>query len=501
MNQTLKNLVVNVFCFIVSISIGLYLAPYYVEHLGMKAYGYIPLAAIMAQYIAVLSSSISSTISRTLTIALKENDIRNSVSIFSSSVIVIFSFCLLQLSIFIYPILNIDELIKVPYGIRNDIKLFFVYVFANYLISLFSNVFRVSLFSENRLDLIQIAGLVQKVTQFILILFFFSTGRVNLEFVGLSMLVSTFVLLVIYVYYYKRLTPQLVFEYKSFSINKVRSMTKIGGWLIINQIGFLLFLKTDLLLIKYFLDSEAVSEYSLGNKFGELLRLGAGLFTGLITPMLMTKYAEKKINTMAEISKCYVKFLSTSLAIPIAFVVIFSKELVSLWLGKEYEYLNSIVVFTSLPLVLSLGVTPLFNINVAFGKVKGQALLSLAFGICGLLLSVVLFRFTMLGYYGVAMSFGFFLLLKNSVFIPIQSAKLLNKNTFYFISIHYATLFVFLLSCLSFYLIKLYAFQYYMPFAVVILIISCITLFIISSAFYKTEEKEVLHRIFLKGKN
>jgi membrane protein EpsK len=70
--QLPRNLLLQVLSFGTSIAVGILLTPYLVSHLGRAAYGLIPLAGVMTQYVSMVTYSISSATGRFLTLALQE---------------------------------------------------------------------------------------------------------------------------------------------------------------------------------------------------------------------------------------------------------------------------------------------------------------------------------------------------------------------------------------------------------------------------------------------
>ena len=74
--QVPKNLFVNILSFVSSILIGLWLTPYMIGHLGLAAYGLIPLAMFFSQYIGVILNAINMSINRFLLITLQKKEDR-----------------------------------------------------------------------------------------------------------------------------------------------------------------------------------------------------------------------------------------------------------------------------------------------------------------------------------------------------------------------------------------------------------------------------------------
>ena len=74
MNQVKKNLLFNIISLLVNVAIGILYTPYLVKSLGVVAYGVVPLALIINQYISVVTGSLTSALTRFYSIALQKGD-------------------------------------------------------------------------------------------------------------------------------------------------------------------------------------------------------------------------------------------------------------------------------------------------------------------------------------------------------------------------------------------------------------------------------------------
>ena len=70
--QLPRNLAANIAYFLVNILIGVLLVPYFIDTLGVAAYGLIPLATSITGYVAIVVQSLNTSVSRFLTINLQQ---------------------------------------------------------------------------------------------------------------------------------------------------------------------------------------------------------------------------------------------------------------------------------------------------------------------------------------------------------------------------------------------------------------------------------------------
>src|SRR5690606_4836323 len=134
--------------------------------------------------------------------------------------------------------------------------------------------------------------------------------------------------------------PNLNVNIKNFRMSKVKKITEMGGWVIINQIGSLLFLQIDLIVVNKLFGTVAGGEYSVVLTWSMMLRTIAGMLVGVLTPVILTYYAKEKIDELINISKNAVKLTGLAMALPIGYICGFAPQLLTLWVGPEFAKLS-----------------------------------------------------------------------------------------------------------------------------------------------------------------
>jgi membrane protein EpsK len=90
--QVRINFYTNIVTLLVNIAIGLYYTPYLVSKLGIVAYGLLPLALIINQYISVITGSLTSSFSIFYSIAVQREEYNKASEVISTSFLVIVLF-------------------------------------------------------------------------------------------------------------------------------------------------------------------------------------------------------------------------------------------------------------------------------------------------------------------------------------------------------------------------------------------------------------------------
>ena len=147
-----RNSFFQVLSFISHVVIGICLVPYLVRHLGRAAYGLIPIAGAMTQYVALISHSISSAVNRFLTIALQQNDADEANRIFNTAFFSYLAIGLLQIPVFALIIYYANAIFSIPEALYQDVIILLACSATSFLISLTCSVFGVPMYANNRLD-------------------------------------------------------------------------------------------------------------------------------------------------------------------------------------------------------------------------------------------------------------------------------------------------------------------------------------------------------------
>jgi len=163
-----------------------------------------------------------------------------------------------------------------------------------------------------------------------------------------------------------------------------------------------------------------------------LIRVIAGMLAGVLTPVILTYYAQKKFEELVVLSKSTVKLIGLAMALPIGLICSFSPLILSLWVGSEFSKLSPLMWILLGHLSINMSVLPLFSINVSYNKLRIPAIVTILSGLANILLAVTLPSITGWGYYGVAVAGTVVLTLRHFFFVPLYATRVLgvSKNPF-----------------------------------------------------------------------
>jgi membrane protein EpsK len=420
-------LFLQVLSFVVQIGIGIWLVPYLVGHLGRAAYGLIFIAGMMTQYVGLISYNISSSVNRFLTIALQRDDAADANRTFNTAFFSYLAIAILQIPVFGLVIYYANAIFTIPQELYRDAILLLICSATSFLINLMASVFGVPIYANNRLDIYRTIDIGRQVFRVVGVVALFLTFGPALRYVGYVDLMISAASCLTTAVIGNRLAPILKLNFHSYDWGKVRQLTGMGVWLLVNHLGALLFLRVDIWVCNRFVSPEAAGDYAAVLQWSNLIRLTVTVLGGVIAPMIVIYYARSEIERLIQLSKLSVRIFSLVLAIPISVLCVFSPALLSIWLGDSFARLWPLMVIMLCHLGINVGVTPLFNIQIAVNRVRWPGIVTLIMGIANLVLAIFLARYIGWGIYGVAIAGAILLTAKNALFTPIYGAIILHQ--------------------------------------------------------------------------
>lgn len=498
--QIVKNISANFLNLVTSIFIGLLLTPVLVKKLGIEVYGILPIALFLTFYMGVIAQSLTASVNRFLMEKFIADKIDEANIIFSTSFVLVFIYVLVVGLVLVFPVTHIGLFLAIPAGHLSEAVDLFLFVLASFMIAMISSSVSVSMYAKNRIDLMQLGNIVRNIVKVVLILAFLHFGFISLAYVGLSILLSELAYLIYAVVIWRLLTPELLLKITLFRKSKIKEITLFSGWILFDQIGTILFLKTDLILVNALMGSKANGEYSIATQFSDLLRSMSGLVASSLGPMMIIFYEQNQSDLLISMTIAFVKFLSLTIAVPIILLCLFSKEILTLWLGEHFVHLAPLVCLVTLPLIINLGTLPILSINIAIKKIQIPAIINFILAIIGIGLSLALYKLTHLGYYAIAISYLLTLTIKNSIFIPWYAALIMRKPKTIFFRAHFnSIMFSAIFFILSYYCKSLFV-GYNLNFFVEIIILGFIGM-ILSLVFYSKTERNIFFNLFKRRVN
>ena len=365
----------QVFAFFVSLGITFFLTPYIVKQLGAAAYGFVGLASNFVSYAQIITIALNSMAGRFITISIHQNKIEEARKYFSS---VFFSniFMVAVINIIgIITLIKLEYIIKIPEELLLDVKMLFGCIFLNFFISIIFNVYNVSCFIRNRLDLSSTRTIIAnalKATLLIGMFYFFSPA---VWFIGLATVISTIYIVITNIHFRRKLTPELIIGIKYFDLKSIKELLSAGVWNIISRLNSILCHGLDLFIANLFVGPTEMGLLAIAKRIPTLTLTLFEWINSIFAPPWTKLYAQGKTAEFHHEIQQSLRIFGFVSSIPIAFIFVFSDWFYQLWLPAQNArllYLLTIAGCIDLPIAMPL--QPIYNIYPITNKIKANSL-------------------------------------------------------------------------------------------------------------------------------
>lgn len=422
-----RNVSSNIAYYAFTVVLNIWFIPYLIHHLGVEAYGLVPLASTVVSYFSVVTLVLNSAVGRYLTIALERGETDKANAIFNTSL-----FGGLGLLVLLAPPLALLSLhptafLNIPAGMEKEASLLLAAVSAAFCVQLGMAPFELATYCKNRFDVRNLVNLVANLSRVGLVVVLFSQGRTTLWSVGLGILLSALLQATGTLAAWKRLLPETRVSLSAFSMESCRRLLGSGWWIAVSQVGTILFLSIDLLLANRELGPEAAGRYATCLQWPALLR-GLGMAaSGVLGPSVMALYARNDVPGLVDYVRQASRLLGLALALPVGLICAYAAPLLRLWVGEDFVGYAPLLAVMVGHLSFNLALLPVLHVPVATNNLRLPGVMQLLFGGLNLALALALLAGG-LDVYALALAGAVVLTLRNVVFAPIYSSLVIGKS-------------------------------------------------------------------------
>ena len=152
-----KTILITGFGVFISYVINFLLTPYITDNVGIEAYGFVSIAKTAVSYAEIVTVALTTFVVRYISISYHKGDMQETREYYSSSV---FGCLLISGTIFVIalPIIyKLEHLLNIPASLVPSVKLLFIIVFLNFILTTIITPLSVASYIKDRLD---IAGII-----------------------------------------------------------------------------------------------------------------------------------------------------------------------------------------------------------------------------------------------------------------------------------------------------------------------------------------------------
>lgn len=338
MQQANRNFFTNIIHLIVNVIVGVLYTPYLVRSVGVIAYGVVPLALVINQYINVISLSLVNALTRFYSVEYRNGNMEKASKYFSTSIVVGIVF-----SLILYPLLHIainyvDTFFDIPNNLLGESKLLFRFTVASFFLSILSNCVNITLFADNLLDYVNYLKVTRQALKFLLNIGFFVFLQTNILYIGLANFIAELAVLLLSIYFYKITKPSRIhFQFLLYNKIYLISMLSMVSWVLVQRFSDTFLYKIDSILMNVYFGIKMTGIIGAVSEFGSYVTSITTILSSLFAPLLLIAYSKKNEANyrLMTVEGSYIVGLFTGLLC--ALLCGSSSTLLSIWLGHDFE--------------------------------------------------------------------------------------------------------------------------------------------------------------------
>ncbi|NLN76474.1 MAG: oligosaccharide flippase family protein [Armatimonadetes bacterium] len=424
---------------------SLLMVPYLIHRIGIENYGMVALANSFISRTQVFTIVSVGTVTRFVMLYAARGENETARRYFSTQFTAIVAMCAIILPVAGVLSYLTPKFVKIPPGQTLNTQWLFFLCYLAFIPTLFVSPLQVAQFIKQRFDIRNMLDILNQVFRYGTWIVMFAVMTPAMWHVGLGYVAGSTVVVFATWLVFIKLTPHLRPKLGVFDKVKFFEMIRMGGWVTVNQVGSMLYLSVDAIVINRLMNPASVGKYGTILGLFVMLRTMSGLMSGMMMPITISYYARNDWAGLIRNSAKAVKFMSLGMSVPIGLACGFIVPFIVWWLGPEFTSLRLVAWLLLAPQVWNSSMEPLFAINNAANKVAIPGVVAVLGGLIKLSLAIVLVKYTSLGLVGVALANLIAFGLKNIVFTPIYAAHILKSSSLPFYRATIPSVFIFAL--------------------------------------------------------
>lgn len=499
--QLALNMSSQVVVFIVNFGITFLLTPFIVDKLGVEAYGFIGLSANILSYFQLATIALNSMAGRFVTIEYHKGNIDKANKYFSSVFYANLFMGIVMATMLSVVLVYLELVIEIPDSLLGDVKLLFALQCLSSILALIFNVYTVSPFIKNRLEIASIRTLVSNVIRALVLVALFGFFTAHLWYMGVSILLCNIYLIVANYRIKNKLTPELYIKKSDYNYKYVKELCASGIWNLVSKLGDILQRGMDLLFANIFISATAMGILSITTNVPFIILHLLGNFTSAFAPSITREYAIGDTDAIVNNLSKSIRILSCVIMIPLTILYVYGDVFYQLWVpSQDASLLQKLTIVGTFALIVTSPLEGFWNLFTATNKIKGSSFFMIINSILVFVTVLVCLLFTkdiITQMFIIAGTRSVWGVLRGIFFLPIYGAYCLGQKWNYYYKFIFKPLIGILLSMIICSFVRFF----YMPdswMTLIIggLIVTAITAILASYLIMtKTDRQFVLNRV------
>ena len=388
--------------FVINFMITLILVPYITDLISAEAYGWVKVAKDAVLYCTMLMLAIQDFSTRFVGYSYHREDYEDANRYYSS---VFFGDAALGSFLFVVIMLvvaRLDHFFQVSPELVKDVQLLLVFTMLKFLQTTMMAVFECGPIISNRMYIAGRFKFLSYLTEGGLLLLFYHLFRPHVYWVGLAILLSSFVITVPNYIICKKYTPELKVKLSGFSMASMRRLVGNGIWSSLNTVSNLLNNGFDILVTNWMLAPLRMGQLAVVQSISIIYITIYTMVSPAFQPMILKCYSRDERDEMMR--WFYLAMKTSSLLCSLFFAGFFAlgREFYQLWIpNQDTELLYRLTVIAVIPAISGGIIAPMYYSYTLKVKKMIPFFFSAACGLLNVGSMLILLRFTDLELYAV----------------------------------------------------------------------------------------------------
>jgi len=410
-----RNTFYNAIARVLGMLISFFLTPYILSHLGVEYFGIWSIVWVLTGYLGLLDLGLGTSFVRYTSLYYARGEKENLRKMMNSGLffyMVVNTFLLAAVLIFSKPIIHFFNL---PAEFKEKAALAMLLGVVSLGLSNLFNVFNSILYGLQRLDLSFKIGVLVSIPLVIGTIFVLESGYGLIGLMYNYIFASLFLLLAGGIATYWILGEIWKIGLIYIRVSMLKKLFRFGLTLQLSQLSQMVSFHYDKMLISHFLGVAQVTYYEIGSKLTLMMRSLPAFMTSAITPAASEMEIKRGLDKVWELYSRGTKYLLIA-GIPLfLFITLEAREVIFIWIGKDYQLSTNVVRILSLGFFLNFICSMASSVTWGIGKVDLELKRGFLTIALNLILSLVLIM--KFGFIGAAIGTSFSLLIGSLYFL------------------------------------------------------------------------------------
>lgn len=430
-SRLIKTIAISGSSAVISYLINFFLTSYISENVGIEAYSFVSIAKTAVSYAQIITVALTTFIVRYISINYHKNMLEEARRYYSSSVA---ACVLLSGGIFIVVLLlltRLEYILNIPVNLVGSVKLLFLLVFVNFILTTVITPLNSGAFIKNRLDITGILKIISYITDAAVLIIVFSISTPSIWVVGLGSVTASLVLVTGTFALKKKLVPELKFKRELVSFKCVKDMMSNGIWQSVNSLGNVLNSGLDLIVSNLMLSGIATGQIAAVKTIGTMFSMLYQIINQPFQPKMLKVYSTGDMKLFVKELTKTMKFCGFFSNVAFAGFVAIGWTYFKLWLPSQDTNILYILAIITIFGSITEGIAqPMYYVNTLTLKKKIPCFVTIGSGLLNTVSMYFLLKYTDLGAYAIVLTTAVIMTCVNLFFNPMYCASCLKVHPF-----------------------------------------------------------------------